>query len=134
MAEHSRLWSLSVPRVDWEYGERIAAYNRAIGALETERLEASSDREMKYFLTLLGFSLFFSSSAFALGPFSIGVKGGVSLTDAFSDTTQNGAGITPLLTLYLKFYVCAGMHVFFTPLCHYDTRGRNSASCAGARR
>jgi len=49
---------------------------------------------MKYFLTLLGFSLFFSSSAFALGPFSLGVKGGVSLTDAFSDHTDTSFGTT----------------------------------------
>jgi len=32
------------------------------------------------------------------------------------------AQLTASLTLYLKFYVCAGMHVFFTPLCHYDTK------------
>jgi|GEM_PF-5515706 len=35
---------------------------------------------------------------------------------------ENGARITVPLTLYLKFYVSGGMHVFFTPLCHYDTR------------
>lgn len=43
---------------------------------------------------------------------------------------ENGAQITVALTLYLKFYVFRGMHVFFTPLCHYDTRGPFSASCA----
>ena len=49
---------------------------------------------MRYLLTFLGFSLFFSSSAFALGPFSIGVKGGVSLTDAFSDHTATNFGVS----------------------------------------
>ncbi|TJW81984.1 MAG: hypothetical protein E5X43_24345, partial [Mesorhizobium sp.] len=44
---------------------------------------------------------------------------------------DSGAGITVLLTLYLKFYVSHRMQVFFTPVCHYDTKGPFSASCVG---
>jgi hypothetical protein len=93
---------------------------------------------MKYFLTLLGFSLFFSSSAFALGPFSLGVKGGVAITDAFSDTTQSGAGITqrtfsdsndyivgPMVELRLPFGIGAEADALYRPL-HLTTQINNS--------
>jgi len=44
------------------------------------------------------------------------------LMDGPEKCCENGARITVALTLYLKFYVSRGMHVFFTPLCHYDTK------------
>ncbi len=44
------------------------------------------------------------------------------LMDGPGKCCENGARITVALTLYLKFYVSGGMHVFFTPLCHYDTK------------
>lgn len=46
---------------------------------------------------------------------------------------DNGAGITAVLTLYLKFYVSGGMHVFFTRLCHYDTTGSIFSLLRGTR-
>ena len=70
------------------------AYKRRQGLSKPNAGKYRLIERMKYFLTFLGLSLFFSSSAFALGPFSIGVKGGVSLTDAFSDQTGTSFGAT----------------------------------------
>lgn len=93
---------------------------------------------MKYFLTLLGLPLFFASSAFALGPFSLGVKGGVATTEAFSDTTQSGPGITqrtfsdskdyivgPMVELRLPFGIGAEVDALYRPL-HLTTQINNS--------
>lgn len=124
-------------------GESKAAYSRAIGVLETERHGESSHREMRYFLTLLGFAFFFSSSALALGPLSIGVKGGVSITDAFSDTTQSGAGISqrtfsdsndyivgPMVELRLPFGIGAEADALYRPL-HLTTQINRASSPNG---
>src|SRR6185437_7816944 len=89
---------------------------------------------MKYFLTLLGLPLFFASSAFALGPLSLGVKGGVSLTDAFPDHTDTSRGpaqrtysdakdyiVGPMVELRLPFGLVVEADALYRPL-HLTTQ------------
>jgi len=57
----------------------------------------------------MGIPLVFASSAFALGPFSIGVKGGVSLTDAFPDHTDTSRGATQRTYSDAKDYIVGPM-------------------------
>ena len=86
---------------------------------------------MKYFLTLLGLPLFFASSAFALGPLSLGVKGGVSLTDAFPDHTDTSRGpaqrtysdakdyiVGPMVELRLPFGLGVEADALYRPLSY----------------
>jgi hypothetical protein len=89
---------------------------------------------MKYFLTLLGLPLFLASSAFALGPFSLGVKGGVALTDAFPDHTDTSGGsaqstysdskdyiVGPMVELRLPFGLGVEADALYRPL-HLTTQ------------
>lgn len=86
----------------------------------------------------MGIPLVFASSAFALGPFSIGVKGGFATTDAFSDTLQSGVGITqrtfsdakdyivgPMVELRLPFGFGAEVNALYRPL-HLTTQINNT--------